>query len=275
MAKLTEKEKKLKKLLKDLGSLVVAYSGGVDSTFLLKTALDYLGKDKVLAVTAASETYPQEEISQAVETAKCLGVNHLIIETSELESEDYLINNTDRCYHCKTELFSGLNTLAKEKGFKFVADGSNADDELDFRPGRKAALEFNIRSPLKEVGLSKLDIRQLSKRVGLKNWDKPAFACLASRVPYGTRITAEKLRKIGQAENYIKKMGIDQVRVRDGEETARIEIEKKDFNRLMSMDLNRLTGELKKLGYIFVSLDLDGYRAGSLNELISHGEINE
>lgn len=269
MANITinDKKNKLDDILKSFGSILIAFSGGVDSTYLLKSALDNLGQEKVLAVSAASDTYPQDEIDQAKKIAKGLGANHLIIKTEEIHDNNYVKNDKNRCYYCKIELFSKLFKLAEDKGFKYVADGSNKDDDLDYRPGRKAALEFKVNSPLRDALLTKEEIRLLSKAKGLVTWDKPQVACLASRIPYGSKITLERLNRINAAENFIREQGIRQVRVRDLDVYARIEIEKEDFSNFMSLDLDSINTKLKQLGYIYISLDLEGYRSGSLNEV--------
>ncbi|RJQ32401.1 MAG: ATP-dependent sacrificial sulfur transferase LarE, partial [Actinobacteria bacterium] len=211
---------------------------------------------------------PDDEISQAVKLATSMGSTITVIKTNELYNEKYVLNDTNRCYHCKSELFDILTTMAKNNSLDYVADGSNSDDENDYRPGIKAATQFNVRSPLKEAGLTKKEIRTLSKNKGLSTWNKPSVACLASRIPYGNQITVEKLSRIGAAERFIKKMGFDQVRVRDEGATARVEIEKTNFTDFMAKNIDSLSSKLKELGYIYVSLDLDGYRTGSMNEVL-------
>ncbi len=245
-------------------SVTVAYSGGVDSTLLLKVCKDIL-QDKVLAVIAKSETYPKREIRDAIAMAKKLKAPFLLIETKELENKNFVANSQDRCYWCKRELFSRIRQIARKNKTAFVADGSNYDDLSDFRPGSRAAEELDIRKPLLEAQLRKREIRQISKKKGLPNWDKPSFACLASRLPYGTRIDKRRLRKIDKAEQYIMDMGIKQVRVRDYQETARIEVSEEEFP-LLTKNRDRIVKYLRRLGYLFISLDLEGYRTGSLNK---------
>jgi len=259
---------KLKSILGDMESVLVAYSGGVDSTLLLKVSKDVL-KDKVIAVIAMSDTYPQEEFESAQKLAQAFGVATLVIETNELKDERFLSNSKERCYYCKLELFSKLKEIAHKKGLKHVIDGSNYDDRSDFRPGNKAKKELGIRSPLEEASLRKQEIRELSKEVGLPTWDKPSLACLASRIPYGTRITKNNLRMIGEAEKYIRNLGFKQVRVRHHGHIARIEVSKDSIARIMNDGLmDNISKALEKIGYMYVTLDLKGYRTGSLNEVL-------
>ncbi len=260
-----ERLQRLKETLAEMESVLVAYSGGVDSTFLLKVAKDVLG-DKVVAVTAASLTYPSNEMEEARKIAEGLSVKHLTIETDELSNPKFVSNPEDRCYWCKTELFSKLITLAKEHKLNYVLDGSNYDDTKDFRPGMKAAVELGVRSPLKEVGLSKEEIRNLSKKLGLSTWDKPSFACLASRFPFGLKITEENLTKVDKAERFLRDSGITQVRVRHHDKIARIEVLKEDIPKLLEEKLgDQVLSYFKKLGYSYVTVDLEGYRTGSMN----------
>ena len=241
----------------------------MDSTFLLRVARDTLGNDKVLAVTASSETYPASEEDEARTIAERLGVRHMVIRTEELENPKFCSNPPDRCYWCKSELFSKLSTLAKENGLSFCLDGSNYDDTKDFRPGMKAAAELGVRSPLKEVGLSKDEIRNLSKELGLPTWNKPSFACLASRFPYGMKITRENLAKVDSVERLLRERGMIQVRVRHHDTIARIEVLKEDMPRLLEEPLRTHVLSLcKDLGYSYVTVDLEGYRTGSMNETL-------
>lgn len=256
-------------------SVLIAYSGGVDSTFLLKVARDVL-EDKVVAVTATSLTYPSYEIEHARVMAKGLYVKHLIIKTNELSDLKFTNNAQDRCYWCKRELFLKLAGLAKEYKLNYVLDGSNYDDIRDFRPGMKAAEEFGVRSPLKEAGLTKDEIRSLSKRFGLPTWNKPSFACLASRFPYGMKITKENLTKVDKAEDFLKKFGIAQVRVRHQDKLVRIEVLKEDIPKLLEEKLRKqILSFFKKLGYNYITVDLEGYRTGSMNEVLKEEMIKD
>lgn len=263
---LQEKYEKLKNYIKSLGSLAVAYSGGVDSTFLVKVAYDVLG-DRVIAVTATSSTYPKRELNDAITFIKQIGAKHIVIESEELEIEGFNKNPVDRCYYCKKELFEKIWKVAKAHGIEYVADGSNFDDLNDFRPGMKAACELNVVSPLKVAGLTKEDIRKLSKELGLPTWDKPAFACLSSRIPYGERITKEKLSMIEKAEEYLLGLGFKQVRVRYHQDKfARIEIGKDEMEKFLNINvIESVRNKFKELGFLYVTLDLDGYRTGSMN----------
>jgi uncharacterized protein len=268
---LQRKYDRLRELLADMGGVVLAYSGGVDSTLLLSVAHEVLA-DKALAVTAFSETYPTREGEAALGFARSLGARIVTIETSELEIENFADNPPERCFYCKSELFGKLKAVAEEHGLPFVADGSNADDLNDHRPGRQAAAELGVRSPLMESGLTKQDIRDLSRERGLPTWDKPSLACLASRFPYGDRITAEKLQQVGEAEAFLRERGFAQVRVRHHGDIARVEVEPQDVPRLMDGELrSAVIGRLRELGFTYVTVDLQGFRSGSMNEPLQRG----
>lgn len=265
---MSEKLQQLKEIVSKMESVLIAYSGGVDSSFLLKVSSDTLG-NKVVAVTAISPTYPSYETEDARKITEGLGVRHIIIKTGELKNPKFSSNPRDRCYWCKRELFLKLVALAKEYKLNYVLDGSNYDDIGDFRPGMKAANEFGVRSPLKEAGFTKSEIRTFSKRFGLDTWNKPSLACLASRFPYGMKITKENLIKVDKAEMFLRKFGITQVRVRHHNKTARIEVLKEDIPKLSEERLRRqILSYLKKLGYSYVTVDLEGYRTGSMNEVL-------
>ncbi|WP_026476620.1 ATP-dependent sacrificial sulfur transferase LarE [Alkaliphilus transvaalensis] len=267
--KLADKYLKLKEILKNLNSGAVAFSGGVDSTFLLKVAHDVLGKN-VIAVTARSSTYPEREFNEATQYAKEFGVKHVVIVSEELDIEGFAQNPVNRCYYCKHELFTKVRDVAQEHGISHVLDGSNFDDISDFRPGMHAAKELKVVSPLKEAGLTKDDIRQLSKELGVPTWNKPAFACLSSRFPYGHEITAPKLKMVELAEQFLLDLGFRQIRVRHHEKIARIEIAKEERIKLFNTDLMDQIGTyFKKIGFDYATVDLLGYRTGSMNEVLS------
>jgi len=260
------KFKRLGSILKEMGSVLVAYSGGVDSTFLLKVASSVLPKDKILAVTANSPTYPNEELVFAKSMAKSLGVRHRVINTGELRNKEFSANPLKRCYFCKKELFSKLKDIASKSKLNFVLDASNVTDKTDFRPGSIAKKEFAVRSPLAEAGFTKDDIRFFSRKMGLVIWDKPSLACLASRIPYGTKITAGLLERINKAEVYLRQIGFKQVRLRHYDYLCRIEVLNNDLPRLLRKR-NQVVDKLKRLGYNYITLDLEGYRTGSMNEV--------
>lgn len=263
-------EERARELLRSLGSVVVAFSGGVDSSAVLGLAVAELGAEHVLAVTSRSETYSPEELETAGRVAASLGVAHRVIETSELEIPGFAANPPDRCYHCKGELFRELGALVRAEGYRAVVDGANHDDRGDFRPGIRAADELGVRHPLMEAGLGKEEVRTLARRLGLSNWSKPAMACLSSRFPYGEEITREKLAMVARAESFLRDRGFAQLRVRHHGTLARVEVPADELARLVSVPALReeLVGEFKRIGYHYVTLDLQGFRSGSMNEVL-------
>ena len=263
-----DKSNKLNKILRELGSVVIAYSGGLDSTFLLKAAIDALGPENVLAVTARSETYPASEYAEARRIAKSLGARLVTIRTSELGIKNFKDNPVNRCYYCKKELFKKLDRMRKARKMGCLLDGTNLDDLNDVRHGRRAAKEFGVKRPLLDARITKDDIRRLSRRLELPTWNKPSFACLASRIPFNSRITAGGLKRVGEAEEYLRRLGFRQVRVRLHGNIARIEVYKDDFNRMVRLS-RQITEKLKKMGFVYAALDLTGYRTGSMHEAIA------
>ena len=256
----------LKAQLHEMRLAVLAFSGGVDSSLLLRAASEVMGPH-CIAVTADSDTYPAGELLAAKEFARSLGVTHRIFHTDELASEAFVRNSSDRCYYCKKELFGMLRKLADKEGISFVIDGSNTDDLGDHRPGRKAAQEYSVRSPLVEAGISKSEVRELARTLNLPVWSKPSLACLSSRIPYGTRITPAVLKTVQIAEDHLRSLGFRQVRVRHHGDTARIEVDQSDFPLALANGVAaRITAVLKEIGYTYVCLDLAGYRTGSMNE---------
>lgn len=262
----TKKLDNLKEILSGYKSVLVAYSGGVDSTFLAVVAKNVLGEN-VLVVTACSETYPSFEVEGARQLAGILNLHHMEIYTDELDNEEFAANPPERCYICKQELFGKLTEIAREKGLAHVVDGANFDDLNDFRPGMKAGRELGVKSPLQEAGFTKKDIRHLSKEMGLPTWNKPSYACLSSRFPYGERITREKLQMVGSAEDYLRSLGLSQLRVRYHGPVARIEVGETEFPIIMSQT-SEVVKKFQELGFKYTTLDLKGYRTGSMNEVL-------
>ncbi|HSB10987.1 MAG TPA: ATP-dependent sacrificial sulfur transferase LarE [Blastocatellia bacterium] len=266
---LKSKERQFRDTLRGFGSVLVAFSGGVDSAYLAYVASEELG-ERALAVTGDSASYPMFQRELADQLTTQFGIHHRVLLTEEFEDPRYTSNPANRCYYCKSELYTKLVQLARDDGFNVICDGTNADDAGDYRPGRQAAREMGVRSPLLECGLTKADIRELSRRAGLPTWDQPASACLSSRVPYGQIVTIEKLSMIDKAETVLKELGFRQVRVRHHGEVARIEVAEDEMPLALDPTMiRRISASLKALGFKYVSLDLDGYRTGSLNESLS------
>ncbi len=263
------KEQRVQEIVADLANVVVAFSGGADSALLLKISLDTLGPEHVLAAIGRSGSLPKSELDGALAFARTHGAPVRIVDTEEMADPNYAANPVDRCYFCKTELFDRLRSVADEVGFQHIVTGAIADDDGDWRPGLKAGRERGVRAPLAEAGLTKVDVRAISRRMGLETWDKPAMACLASRFPYGEAITEEKLKTVEQAETILREMGFRQYRVRHHGDLARIELGTDEIARALADDVRTaLFDRIKALGYTYVSLDLEGYRSGSMNEVI-------
>lgn len=265
----TEKLEQLKALFQEMGQALIAYSGGVDSTLVAKIAYDVLG-DRAVAVTAVSPSLLPEELAEAEEQAETIGITHKIVHTHEMDNPNYTSNPVNRCYFCKSELHDTLKPLALEWGYPYVVDGVNADDLHDYRPGIQAAKERGARSPLAEIGVTKIEVRQISQQLGLPWWNKPAQPCLSSRFPYGEEITVTKLQRVGRAEIYLRKLGWQNLRVRSEGDTARIELppaQITDF--VITTDLPSLVAAFQEFGFIYVTLDLEGYRSGKLNQVLN------
>jgi uncharacterized protein len=265
---LQEKYQQLQTIFREMDRTLIAYSGGVDSALIAKVAYDILG-DRALAITAISPSLLPEELVEAEEQAESMGIAHEIVETQEMENPNYTSNPINRCYFCKSELHDTLKPLALERGYPYVVDGVNADDLRDYRPGIQAAKERGVRSPLAEVGFSKLEVRELSKQLGLAWWDKPAQPCLSSRFPYGEEITLTKLQRVGRAEIYLRKLGYRNLRVRSEGETARIELLPEKIQEfVVNTDLSEVVKAFQNYGFSYVTLDLEGYRSGKLNQVL-------
>lgn len=273
MTKLEDKCKKLKKSLAELGKVLVAYSGGVDSTFLLKVAVDTLGADNVLACISAGVVEPKRVLRRAKKIAKDFKVGLEIIDTDELADANFVANKADRCFHCKSHLCQLLLDVANQNGFKHVVFGTNRDDLDDFRPGNRAMEIFGIHSPLAEAGLTKQDIRELSRQMGLETADVPSSPCLASRIAYGLEINEQRLSQIEQAEDFLRKLGLIEFRVRHHDTIARIEVNPQDIEKISTEpNRSRIVEKLKSLGFKYITIDLQGFRSGSLNEVLTEQE---
>lgn len=267
--KMRSKLSKLEKIIKDMGSLIVAYSGGVDSTFLIKFAKDVVDTN-VIAVTARSPIHPKAEYEEAKKIAESLGVRCITIRSKELNIPQFVANTPRRCYYCKKALFTQLKEIAEKRRIPWVADGTNFDDSSDFRPGIEALEELGIKSPLKEAGFTKEEIRKISKKMGLVTWSRPPSTCLATRIPYGEIITKKKLKMIELAEDYLHSIGISQVRARHHGKIVRIELKKEDMNLFSKPEFRKkVVSAFKKLGYTYITVDLEGYRTGSMNPVRS------
>ena len=268
MDALLEKKQRLEDYLRELGSIVVAFSSGVDSTFLLKVAHDVLG-DKAIAVTARSCSFPQRELNEAIAFCKAEGIEHIIVESEELSIEGFSQNPKNRCYLCKHELFTKIRGIAESRGIPFIAEGSNMDDNGDYRPGLVAVAELEVTSPLRKAELTKEEIRQLSKELGLPTWNKQSFACLSSRFVYGETITETKLSMVDKAEQRLLDLGFHQVRVRIHGNIARIEIDRSEFERIIQPEVSgQIDRYFRELGFVYVTLDLGGYQTGSMNKTL-------
>lgn len=271
---LKHKLSNLKQRIKVLKQAVVAFSGGVDSTFLLRVCIDELGSDNVLAVTAHSQATTEQEFLESQTLAKLLNARQIIVESNELDVPGIIDNPPERCYFCKKQLFNKFIAIAKENGYNFIVEGSNFSDKDDFRPGMVAIKELGVLSPLKEAGLTKDEIRELSKEMGLPTWNKPSYACLFSRFPYGEKITPEKLKRVSDAEDILRQNGFCQFRVRSHSGLARIEVLAQEIDKFFDESFrNKITKEFKKIGFTYITLDLLGYRSGSMNEQLKEEDM--
>lgn len=269
--KLTEKYQKLQDILKSLKKVIVAYSGGVDSTFLLQASLEALAPENVLAVIGVSPSLARSQYRQAVEAAESIGAHVVEVNVDELDDENYAANRTDRCFHCKSHLYTTLQRVAEKRGFKQIISGSNLDDQDDYRPGQRAALDMGVRSPLVEAELTKADIRALSRERNLPTADIPASPCLASRLSYGLEVTRERLQQVEAAEDFLRSLGLKEFRVRHHDKIARLEVTPNDLSQLIQNETRlAIINQLKSLGFTYVTLDLQGFRSGALNEAISN-----
>lgn len=270
---IVDKLTQLRALFQEMEQALIAYSGGIDSTLVAKVAYDILG-EKALAVTAVSPSLLPEELDDAQSQAEMIGIDHELVETHEMDNPNYTSNPVNRCYFCKSELHDTLKPLALARGYPYVVDGVNADDLQDYRPGIQAAKERGARSPLAEVGITKAEVRELTQHLGLPWWDKPSQPCLSSRFPYGEEITVAKLQRVGRAEVYLRQQGWNNIRVRSAGDTARIELPPakiKDF--VLQTDLSQLTQKFQELGFLFVTLDLEGYQSGKLNRVLENANL--
>jgi pyridinium-3,5-biscarboxylic acid mononucleotide sulfurtransferase len=266
---LEQKLEQLKTIFTEMEQALIAYSGGVDSTLVAKIAYDVLG-DRALAITAQSPSLLPEELEDARIQAATIGISHQVVATHEMDNPNYTSNPVNRCYFCKSELHDTLKPLAIQRGYPYVVDGVNADDLRDYRPGIQAAKERGVRSPLAEVGVTKAEVRQLSQQLGLPWWDKPAQPCLSSRFPYGEEITIAKLQRVGRAEIYLRKLGFSNLRVRSEGDTARIELPPEQIKEfVLTTDLPQIVSAFQEFGFVYVTLDLEGYRSGKLNQVLN------
>lgn len=271
---LEEKLAQLTSIFYKMERSLIAYSGGIDSTLVAKIAYDVLG-DRALAITAKSPSLLPEELEDACIQAATIGIAHEVVETYEMDNPNYSSNPVNRCYFCKSELHDTLKPLAVSRGYPYVVDGVNADDLRDYRPGIQAAKERGVRSPLAEVGVTKAEVRQLSKQLGLPWWDKPAQPCLSSRFPYGEEITITKLQRVGRAEIYLRRLGFSNLRVRSEGDTARIELPPEQIQEfVLTIDLPKLVSAFQEFGFIYVTLDLEGYRSGKLNQVLNQDTLS-